>query len=85
MGSKRAPVFYWLAQSAKGQNASAFFCGDDKNAKAVVAQLSQDIGFDPVDSGPLSNARLLEPLAVLWMQLAFSTHGTEIAFKLLKR
>jgi NADPH-dependent F420 reductase len=67
------------------QNASAFICGDDVTAKEVVAQLSQDIGFDPVDSGPLSNARLLEPLAVLWMQLAFSSHGTDIALKLLKR
>jgi hypothetical protein len=50
-----------------------------------VAQLSRDIGFDPVDSGPLTNARLLEPLAVLWMQLAFGGKGTDIAFKLLRR
>jgi NADPH-dependent F420 reductase len=68
------------------ERASSFFCGDDEQAKAVVAQLSRDIGFEPVDSGPLWNARLLEPLAVLWMQLAFSgSHGSDIAFKLLKR
>jgi NADPH-dependent F420 reductase len=66
-------------------NASSFFCGDDEQAKAVVARLSQDIGFDPVDCGPLANARLLEPLAVLWMQLAFSSHGSDIALKLLRR
>jgi NADPH-dependent F420 reductase len=67
-------------------NASSFFCGDDEPAKAVVARLSRDIGFDPVDCGPLLNARLLEPLAVLWMQLAFSTdNGADIAFKLLRR
>jgi predicted dinucleotide-binding enzyme len=67
------------------ENASAFYCGDYEQAKAVVAQLSRDIGFAPVDCGPLTNARLLEPLAVLWMQLAFSTHGSDIAFKLFKR
>ena len=67
------------------EQASSFFCGDDDQAKAVVAQLSRDIGFDPVDSGPLTNARLLEPLAVLWMQLAFGGNETDIAFKLLRR
>jgi NADPH-dependent F420 reductase len=65
--------------------AGAFFCGDDDQAKAVVTQLSRDIGFDPVDSGPLTNARLLEPLAVLWMQLAFGGNETDIAFALLRR
>ena len=34
------------------EQASSFFCGDDDQAKAVVAQLSRDIGFDPVDCGP---------------------------------
>lgn len=68
------------------EQASSFFCGDDERAKAVVARLSRDLGFEPVDSGPLRNARLLEPLAVLWMQLAFSAgYGSDIAFKLLKR
>ncbi len=65
--------------------AGSFFCGDDDQAKAVVAQLSRDIGFDPVDCGPLTNARLLEPLAVLWMQLAFGGNETDIAFALLRR
>ncbi len=44
------------------------------------------MGFDVVDTGPLSNARLLEPLAMLWIYLAFKHGmGTEIAFKLLQR
>ena len=67
------------------ENASSFFCGDDNQAKAIVAQLSRDIGFDPVDSGPLVNARLLEPLAALWMQLASLGGNTDVAFKLLRR
>lgn len=43
--------------------ASMFLCGDDAAAKSVVTQLGEELGFEIVDSGPLSNARLLEPLA----------------------
>lgn len=76
-----------LARPQFGEDkASSFFCGDDAQAKAVVARLSRDIGFEPVDCGPLTNARLLEPLAILWMQLASARdYGPDIAFKLLKR
>ncbi len=35
--------------------------GDDPEARAVVAQLIDDIGFDAVDGGPLANGRALEP------------------------
>ncbi|MGH2575295.1 MAG: NADPH-dependent F420 reductase [Ignavibacteria bacterium] len=63
-----------------------FYCGDDKNAKSIVSKLIQDTGFEPVDAGPLINARYLEPLAALIIQLAFEQEmGTNIALKLLKR
>ena len=69
-----------------GFKADVYYCGDDAEAKALVAQLIVDAGFEPVDAGPLRNARLLEPLANLWMQLAFfNGQGTEVAFKLLPR
>ncbi len=35
--------------------------GDDADAKAVVADFVDAIGFDPVDAGPLASGRLLEP------------------------
>jgi predicted dinucleotide-binding enzyme len=35
--------------------------GDDRRAVAVVMGLIDDLGFDPVDAGPLANGRLLEP------------------------
>ena len=35
--------------------------GDDADARAVIAQLIDDIGFDAVDGGPLANGRALEP------------------------
>jgi hypothetical protein len=68
------------------QVASCFFCGDDGEAKKVVARLIEDSGFEPVDSGPLTSARYLEPLAFLWMQIAFERgSGKDIAIKLLRR
>jgi len=61
-------------------------CGDDAAAKASVAKLAEDLGFEAVDAGPLKNARLLEPFAMLWIYLAVKQGlGPNIAFKLLRR
>jgi hypothetical protein len=69
-----------------GVAATMFYCGDDAGAKAAAAQLASDLGFDPVDAGNLEQARLLEPLALLWIRLAYvQKQGREIAFKLMKR
>jgi predicted dinucleotide-binding enzyme len=63
-----------------------FYCGDDAAAKQTVKQLAGDIGFDPQDAGPLTQARLLEPFALLWISLAFQQGwGREFAFKVLRR
>lgn len=65
--------------------ADGFYCGDDAGAKAVVRDLIEDAGLDPVDVGPLHNARMLEPLALLWIDLALSQgQGPGHAFKLLR-
>jgi 8-hydroxy-5-deazaflavin:NADPH oxidoreductase len=69
----------------EGQAASMFFCGDDAEAKTVVAHLLEDMGFAPIDCGPLSNARLLDSMAQLWVYLMRAGYGREIAFKLLRR
>jgi predicted dinucleotide-binding enzyme len=69
-----------------GHPATLFYCGDDTAAKRVVHQLAADIGFDPVDAGPLLNARYLEPLAMLYIHLAIrSGWGSNTAFRVLKR
>lgn len=63
-----------------------FYCGDDAGAKRNVKQLADELGFEGVDAGPLSQARLLEPFALLWISLALKyVFGREIAFKLLRR
>jgi len=69
-----------------GQRADGFYCGDDAAAKSAVKGLVTDAGLNPVDVGPLRNARLLEPLAMLWIDLAvFQGWGPNHAFKLLRR
>lgn len=68
------------------QRADLFICGDDSHAKLIVRELAIDIGFDVIDAGPLANARMLEYLALLWIELAFRQQlGPNIAFKLLRR
>ena len=63
-----------------------FYCGDDGGAKRAVKQLAEELGFEAVDAGPLTQARLLEPFAMLWITLALKYGlGREIAFKLLRR
>lgn len=69
-----------------GQAASMFICGDDAAAKGTVSTLAADLGFEVIDAGPLSSGRLLEPLALLWVRLAYVDGlGPNIAFKLLRR
>ncbi|MGE0815714.1 MAG: NADPH-dependent F420 reductase [Vicinamibacterales bacterium] len=67
-----------------GVRASNFYCGDDPDAKAVVRDLVAAVGFEPVDAGPLSSARYLEPLTILWITLS-RTLGRQFAFKVLQR
>lgn len=70
----------------RDQLASMFYCGNDVEAKDVTKKLGEDLGFDMIDAGPLSQARLLEPLAMLWISLAYKGgFGPNIAFKLLRR
>jgi len=65
--------------------ASMFICGDDPAALSAVAELAAELGFDPVDCGPLSNAMMLEAMAWLWVYLARAKTGRDIAFALLRR
>jgi hypothetical protein len=46
---------------------SMFVAGDDPAGKTIVLQLVQDAGFEAIDFGALDGARLLEPLALIWI------------------
>jgi 8-hydroxy-5-deazaflavin:NADPH oxidoreductase len=60
--------------------------GDDAGAKQTVMSLAADLGFDPVDVGPLVMSRSLEPMAVLWIKLAYAQkQGMNFGFGLLRK
>jgi predicted dinucleotide-binding enzyme len=67
------------------ETATQFYCGDDAAAKAIVARLIEQVGLRPVDAGALFNARFLEPLGLLLVQLAYTGGmGANIGLKLLQ-
>jgi predicted dinucleotide-binding enzyme len=66
----------------KAPRPSLILCGDDNDAKELIAKLIRDVGFDPVDAGPLRIARYTEPFALLVAQLAYEGDGgPELAYR----
>jgi 8-hydroxy-5-deazaflavin:NADPH oxidoreductase len=62
-----------------------FVCGDDADAKSVTAQLVSELGFESLDAGDLTVARLLEPFALVWIHMALRRGlGTGWAFGVLR-
>jgi hypothetical protein len=60
--------------------------GDDAAARQQVLALATLIGFDAIDMGPLSAARYLEPLAMVWIHLAIKQgQGRKFAFARMTR
>ena len=67
----------------KSARPSLVFCGDDKKANRVAATLIKDAGFDPVDGGPLKNARYSEPFTLLIGYLAYEGKGgSRLAYRI---
>lgn len=67
-------------EARAGKTVQTFLASDDADAKAQVAALAKDLGFDPVDAGGLSNSRFLEPLGEMNIHFGyFLGWGTAIA------
>ena len=78
-GTMAEPVF-------NGVKSLMFVAGDDAANKPKVMALIGELGFDVVDAGPLKNARLLEPHALLWIDLSLARGlGRDWAFARVKR
>ncbi len=66
----------------KTRRPSLVYCGDDPGAKDVAARLIRDVGFDPVDAGPLRMARYAEPFTLLIARLAYEgDRGPALAYR----
>lgn len=61
-----------------------FYCGDDAAAKAVVAKVLEQFGWEGADMGGAVSARALEPLAKLWCIPGFRENDWMHAFRLLR-
>jgi predicted dinucleotide-binding enzyme len=59
--------------------------GNDEAARSMAIDLAKAIGFDGSDAGPIERARLLEPMAMLWITLAYRQgFGRDYAFAAVK-
>ncbi|MDQ3126214.1 MAG: NAD(P)-binding domain-containing protein [Pseudomonadota bacterium] len=62
-----------------------FVAGDEPEGKRAVMALVAAAGFEGVDAGPLISSRLLEPLAMLYIRVAFTTPlGRDYALAVLR-
>ena len=63
-----------------------FICGNDEKAKkTVIDNILTKFGWESIDIGGIEGARLLEPLAFLWIMHYFRTGNGNHAFKLLRK
>ncbi len=68
-----------------GQTPTVFLAADDEEAKATVAQLARDMGFDPRDSGALAAARSLEQMLATFGAIGHGLPWGSWALKVLTR
>ncbi|WP_437545707.1 hypothetical protein WME97_40240 [Sorangium sp. So ce367] len=68
-----------------GEPLSLLVAGDHDDAKKQVLELGKALGFESVDAGPLANARYLEALGFLNIQLGYGAtkYGANIGFKVI--
>jgi len=59
------------AEARKTKTLQIFVAGNDAGAKEAVSNLAKAIGFEPVDAGPLSNSRFLEPIGEMNIHFGF--------------
>jgi hypothetical protein len=75
-------LFVVFAAKRTASRPSLVYCGDDSGAKQLTAGLIRDVGFDPVDAGPLRIARFTEPFTLLIARLAYEGEGgPELAYR----
>jgi predicted dinucleotide-binding enzyme len=75
-------LFDVFERRRRAKRPSLLYCGDDQRAKDTAARLIRDLGFEPLDAGPLRIARYTEPFTLLIAQLAYEgDRGPELAYR----
>lgn len=67
----------------EGGRPTMFLCGNDAGARAEVARILEEFGWEPADMGTAVAARAIEPLAQLWCIPGFLRNTWTHAFKVL--
>jgi 8-hydroxy-5-deazaflavin:NADPH oxidoreductase len=82
-GTIPSDVLFGVYEARRRKNRpSLLYSGDDDDAKEVTAGLIRDLGFEPIDAGPLRMARYSEPFTMLVAQLAYEgDKGPEVAYR----
>ena len=83
LGSVPSEVFFAVFEAReRAPRPDLVYCGDDARSKEVAARLIRDVGFEPVDAGPLRIARYVEPFTLLMGQLAYEgSDGPALAYR----
>jgi predicted dinucleotide-binding enzyme len=68
-----------------GLEPTVFICGGDVAANAIVGKLVRELGAQPVDAGPLTAARLVEPAMMLAVSIAYAGVPRDVGLRLLER
>jgi len=75
-------LFGVFAARRRKTRPSLLYCGNGDDSKKVASRLIRDVGFDPVDVGPLKTARFLEPFTLAIAHLAYEGRkGPEVAYR----
>jgi|SRR5215469_4023016 len=86
-GARVVKAFNTIGSALMGDSSfDMMYCGDDAAAKKVVDSLIADTGMKPVDVGALSNARYLEQIAGLWVDIVVKQgRSSSFGFNLVKK
>lgn len=71
------PSHILAADPVEGDPVDVFIAGDDAQGKAHVSAFVESLGLRPLDAGPLTMARTLEHVCMLWLGLM--THSVKHA------
>ena len=67
-----------------GAKPTMFYCGNDADAKGVVARILDQFGWEGADMGTAKAARAIEPLCQLWCIPGFRENDWTHAFRMLQ-
>lgn len=76
-----SPYFY--KPQLAGGPPDMFLCGNDDDAKKIVAQLCAAFGWGVIDLGAIDSARYLEPMCMVWVLHGIRGGSWNHAFKML--